>query len=100
MGKKKANYELAMKDLIYHFFPPKSLQLQKRYLSRDMYKPRYTKIRDFIWYIDEMVEYLEKFPPFGAGQRLQDKNILDRVEFSLPKRWQKERIIQGLDTST
>ena len=86
MGKKKANYELAMKDLIYHFFPPKSLQLQKRYLSRDMYKPRYTKIRDFIWYIDEMVEYLEKFPPFGEGQRVPYDKILNMVEFSLLKK--------------
>ena len=39
-----ANYELAMKDLIYHFFPPKALQHQKRYLRRGIYKPCDTKI--------------------------------------------------------
>ena len=34
-----ANYELAMKDLIYHFLPPKVLQRHKRYLRRDLYNP-------------------------------------------------------------
>ena len=64
-----------------------------------MYKPRYTKIRDFIWYIDEMVEYLEKFPPFGEGQRVPYDEILNMVEFSLLKKWQKELIIQGFDSA-
>ena len=41
---KNANYILVMKDLIARFFPPKSLQIQKRYLQRGMYKPRKTKI--------------------------------------------------------
>ena len=30
------NYELVMKDLIYHFSPPKALQRQKRYLRRGL----------------------------------------------------------------
>ena len=56
--KKNANYELAMKDLISHFFPPKALQRQERYLRRGMYKISDTNIRDFICRIDNMVEYL------------------------------------------
>ena len=47
-----------------------------------------------------MVEYLEKFPPFGAGQRLPDGEILDLADFSLPKEWNKELIIQGVDSTT
>ena len=47
-----------------------------------------------------MVDYLEKFPPFGAGQCLPEDKILKLVEFSVPKEWQKELIIQGFDSST
>ena len=55
---------------------------------RGLYKPRDTKILDFIRCTDEMVEYLEKFPPFRVVQRLLDDDILKLVEFSLPKKWQ------------
>ena len=65
-AKKNANFELVMKYIIYHFFPPKVLQRQKRYLRRSLYKLRNTKIQSFICRIDEMVKYLENFPPFGA----------------------------------
>ena len=74
-----------MKDLISHFFPPKVLQHHNIYLRRGVYKPRDTKIHDLICFIDKMVEYLKKFPPFGAGQRLPEDDILELVEFSLPK---------------
>ena len=47
-----------------------------------------------------MVEYLEKFLPFGAGQFLPEDEILELVEFSLPKEWQKEVTIQGFDSAT
>ena len=89
-----------MKYLIFHFPPPKALQCQKRYLRRGLYKPCNTNIRYFIFSIDKMVEYLEKFPPFGSGQRLPEYEILELVEFSLPKNWQKELIIQGFDSTT
>ena len=46
------DYELMMKDLISHFFPPKELHLQKRYLRRGIYRPRGTKIEDLICRID------------------------------------------------
>ena len=78
---KNANYKLVMKDLISHFFPPKALQRQKRYLRRGLYKPCKTKIQDFIYWIDDMVEYLEKFPPFGAGKTPPEDKILELVEF-------------------
>ena len=80
-----ANYDLVMKDLISHFYPHKARQSQKRYLRRGVLKTRDTKIRDFICHIDEMVEYLEKFPLFGAGQHLPEYDILELSEFSLPK---------------
>ena len=74
-----------MKDLISHLFPPNLFQLQNRYLRRGLFKPCDTDIRDSICRIDKMVEYLEKYPPFGAEQRLKDSKIPNLVEFSLPK---------------
>ena len=53
--KKNAKYGLVMKDLVYHSFPPKVLQRQKRYLRRGLYKTCDTKIIDFICHIYEMV---------------------------------------------
>ena len=89
-----------MKYLISHFFPPKALQRQKRYLRRELYKPCDTKIRYFIYRINKMIKYLKTFPPFEEGQRLPEDDILELVEFSLLNEWQKELIIQVFDYET
>ena len=68
-----------MKDLIFHFFPPKALQRQKSYLRRGLSKPPNTNIRDFFLCIGKMVEYLEKLPLFKASQRLPEDDILELV---------------------
>ena len=47
-----------------------------------------------------MVEYLNNFPPFGTVKRLPEDDILELVEFSLPKEWKKELIIQGHESAT
>ena len=95
-----ANYELVMKGFINNFFLSKALQRQKRYLQRGLYNPCYKNIRDFIFRIDKIVEYLEKFPPFGVVQCLFYDQILELVEFPIPREWQKELIIQRLDYAT
>ena len=64
-----------MKYFIAHLFSPKALLIQKRYLQMVLYKPFDKKIREFICWIDEMVEYLEKFLPFGIGQGLSDNDV-------------------------
>ena len=84
-----ANYELVMKDLSNQFFLPKELQHQERYICRGVYNPCDTKICKFICSIDEIVNYLKKFPPFGANQALPKDEILKLVEFSMPIEWQK-----------
>ena len=89
-----------MKELISHFFLPKALQRQKRYLRRELYKPCDTKIQYFIYRINKMIKYLDKFPPFDAGQRLPEDESLEMVEFSLLNEWQKELIIQVFDSET
>ena len=47
-----------------------------------------------------MVEHLKKLPTFGAGKRLPENEILELVELSLPREWQKYLIIQGFDSET
>ena len=47
-----------------------------------------------------MLEYLEKYPPFGAEQRLPDEKILELVNFSLLKEWQEQFISQGFNSAT
>ena len=39
-----ANYKLVMKDFVTSLFPPKALQLQKRYLLMGMYRPPNKKL--------------------------------------------------------
>ena len=95
-----ANYKLVMEDLITDLFPPNALQRQKRYLQRGAYKTRKTKIWEFIFRVEKMVDYLKKFPPFWIGQGLLDDEILQLVEFLLPREWQKEFIIKGFDSAT
>ena len=76
---KNANYELVVKYLITRFLPPKALQRQKRYLRKRFYKAYDTKVRDVIFWINNMVEYIDKFPPFFIGQGLTDNDILKLV---------------------
>ena len=59
-----------------------------------------TKIRDFICCIDEIIKYLENLPPFRARQCLPEEEIIELVEFSLIKEWQKNLTIQGFDSAT
>ena len=80
-----SNYELVMKDLISYLFPPKTLQLRKRYLRRGIYKTRDTKIQYFMCRIDKIVEYLGNFPPLRAGQSLPEDKILELLGFLLLK---------------
>ena len=47
-----------------------------------------------------MVDELYKFPPFGITQGLPDNEIINLVDFLLPKEWQKELIIQGFESMT
>ena len=80
-----AKNELVIKDMIYRFFLPKALHILKRYLQRGLYKPRAINIRELICRIYKMVDYLDKFPLFGARQRLSYNKILELVEFSLQR---------------
>ena len=65
-----------MQDVFIHFFPPKVLQRQKRYLLRGLYNPHDTNISKFICRVDEIVEHVDKIPPFGTNQGFPEEEIL------------------------
>ena len=50
--------------------------------------------------MNEMVDYLEKFLPFDIGQVIFDNKIIEFVEFSMTREWQKEPIIQRFEYTT
>ena len=81
---KSDNYELVIKDVISHLFTLKATQRHKRYLHGGLDKPRDDNICDIIFRIDEIVEHLDKFPPFGNNQGLSDYKVLKIMEFLLP----------------
>ena len=78
-----------MEGVTTNFLPPKALQYQKRYLLWGLYKPWEYKMRSFIFQVYEMVDYLKYLPPFGADQGLPEDEILEFVEFTLPRKCQK-----------
>ena len=83
------NYKLVIQYLISHLFPPKEPQTQKRYLLHGLYNPHETNICEFIYEINDIIEYLEQLPPFGSGHGLTVYNILKLVELSLTREWKK-----------
>ena len=94
-----SNHELAIKGIITHFFLPKALQCQKRYLIRGIYKPRDTKIRNFVCTIDKILKYLQKLPPLSLIRSYLNM-ISPTQQFFLPRDNQKELRIQGFDSAT
>ena len=91
------NFRACMRDLTTHVFPQRALQKQKRFMRRKMRKPQNWTIRSYANRITELNEYLSSFPPFAADQSLPDEEILDLLEFGIPRAWQNQFTIQGFD---
>ena len=89
--------ETILQELFKHFFPQKALARQKRYMRRNLRKPRSMKIREFVERITEMNEHLMHFPPANKTNKLPPDEILEIVEFAAPNNWQRELHVQGLD---
>ena len=66
-------------------------------MRRKMRKPQNWTIRSYANRITELNEYLTSFPPFGGNQSLPDEEILDLMEFGIPRAWQNQFTIQGFD---
>ena len=62
-----------------------------------MFKPRDSKIWDFICRLNYIVEYIKHFTPFGKDQKFpEDKNIR-LVKFSLTRGCKSKLLVQGFE---
>ena len=62
-----------------------------------MKKPRSMKMREFRNRVEELNKYLPDFPPneLGVAEMLDDQEIVDILEFSIPPGWKKTMRVQG-----
>ena len=94
------HFKSTTQGLVEHFFPPKALQREKRYLCRGLYKPKDCPVRDFVCRVNEILEYLSKFPPFANNQGLPEDEVIELIEFALPREWQRQMLVQGFDPAS
>ena len=92
-----ANFTECLNAVTAHHLPQKALIRQKRYLRRDVKKPREMNIRQFTARINEINEYLAFFPPFEADSKMPEDEILDILETAIPSSWQTQMMLQGFD---
>ena len=67
-----------------------------------MFNSRESKIREFVFRINDIAEYLKTFPPFGTSQGFTSDKIIELVEFGLTQIFQKQLIMKlfNLDTKS
>jgi hypothetical protein len=99
-----AAYESCMDALARHVFPKRALQLQKRYMRRFVRKPAEMSTRQFAARLQELNAYLAKFPTTAPGQpapdKLDDDEIVDIMEFGVPRSWQRKMVEHDFDAMT
>ncbi len=84
-------------------FPQNAVLLQKRFMRRHLRKPRTTKTRDHVARLVEMNNYLPLFPPKVDGDtvtaptKLPEDELLDLMEYGVPKTWQNQMTLQDFD---
>ena len=91
------HFRTTLNEVTTHVFPKKALAYQKRYMRREMRKPRDMKTRAYVARVNEINAYLRLFPPFDPDQELPDDKLMDIFEYSIPNTWQKQATIQGFD---
>ena len=90
--------DVALGLVLTNLLPRKILARVKRHMRRDMRKPMDMKIRSYYQNILRVNnEELPNLPPYGAGQRLSQDELLDIVLFGTPRSWQNEMERQGFD---
>ena len=74
---------------------------QTRWMRRYLRKPREMKTRDYVNRVLELNGYLTEFPTSNNNQanKLEDDEIVDILEFSLPSRWRSTMVLQGLNAA-
>jgi hypothetical protein len=99
-----ASFEACMDALARHVFPKRASQLQKRYMRRFIRKPAGMTTKQFAARLVELNAYLPKFPTAAPGQatvaKLEDDEIVDIMEFGVPRSWQRKMIEHDFDVMT
>lgn len=96
------NFNRAMEAVAKHVFPAQAAKLQKRYLRRFVRKPLTMSVRKFVARIQEINNYLPSFPPQVPGepiQKLDDDEVIDLMEFGVPRAWQKKMEEHDFDST-
>ena len=93
------NYELCIEHVNESLFPQRAYVTQTRWMRRYLRKPPEMKTRTYVDRVLELNSYLTEFPrPNGnVAVKLDDDEIMDILEFSLPNRWQTTMTIQGFN---
>jgi hypothetical protein len=98
------SYELCMDALARHVFPKRASQLQKRYMRRFVRKPASITTKQFAARLQELNAYLPKFPTAASGQtavtKLDDDEVVDIMEFGVPRSWQRKMVEHDFDVMT
>ena len=69
-----------MQGMKTHVFPLKALQHQKIYLSWGLFNPLDSNIHEFVFCFKKIIEYLERFSPYGKAQGLPDDEIINWIK--------------------
>jgi len=98
------SYELCMDALGRHVFPKRASQLQKRYMRRFIRKPADMTTKTFAARLQELNTYLPKFPTAAPGlasvNKLDDDEIVNIMEFVMPRQWQHKMMKHDFDVMT
>lgn len=94
-------FQSGLNEVARQVFPPRSVQLQKRYMRRFVRKPATMKTREYAARIVEINNYLPSFPPSTVGgavpTKLDDDELVDLMEFGIPRTWQRAMVLQDFD---
>jgi hypothetical protein len=90
--------KLALNHVVGNSVPKKALQRVKRYLRRDCRKPADMKVRDYYTHLTRINnEEIIHLPPYDDTQGLADDELMDIIQFGVPKSWIREMDRQGKD---
>ena len=95
------HFTYCVNKLKEHCIPEQALQEQKKWMRRQMRKPRDLPIRAYTGRVREINGYLPAFPPaFNDSQKMDDAELLETLEASIPSSWVKHMVMQGFDATT
>lgn len=96
LGDTTDDFNKAWQALTAAIFPQRAVDIQKRYMRKELRKPKHYTIRGFLARFNELNSYLTDFPPlFNATQMLQYDDIIDILECAIPVEWQNSMMIHG-----